>query len=160
MRILEGGLGDLAVKDGEVLSKPVEFPHMPFDCAPFIFGQRLAGQPVSAPPIKQIGVRTLRDKVRMQDRMHFILDPRAMTDDLITTRRKATLTFGSSVRCPYLGQEAGRVQACQRAGLPTCRLANVQACQRAGVDFVGLHLSVGNRLHLQRIGDDHPSHER
>jgi hypothetical protein len=31
--ILEGGLGDLAIEDGEVLGKPVEFAHMPIDRA-------------------------------------------------------------------------------------------------------------------------------
>lgn len=34
------------------------------------------------------------------------------------------------------------------------------ACQCAGIDLVRLYMSLGNRLHLERISDDHPRHER
>ena len=76
---------------------------MPIDRALFVIRQRLAGQPFAAAPIEQIGVRTLRDQVRVQDRMHFVLDPRAMTNDLIATRGQPTLALGGGVRRPDLG---------------------------------------------------------
>jgi hypothetical protein len=38
--------------------------------------------------------------MRMQDRMHLILDPRAMTDDLVATRNKAPQALGLGRRRP------------------------------------------------------------
>ena len=80
--------------------------------------------------------------MRVQDRMHLVLDPSAMPHDLITPRHQPAFAFGHRIRCPYLGQVSGRVQT----------------CERAGVDFISLNVGIGDRLHLQRIGDDHPRH--
>jgi hypothetical protein len=35
----------------------------------------------------------------------------------------------------------------------------VQAGQRAGVDLVGLHMGMGDRLHLKRVGDHYSLHK-
>src|SRR6476619_2193796 len=39
------------------------------------------------------------------------------------------------------------------------RGARLQTGERAGIDLVGLYVSLGDCLHLQRIGDNHPRHE-
>jgi hypothetical protein len=67
----------------------------------------------------------------MQDRVHLVLDPRAMSNDLIPTPSQPALALGGGVWRPNLEQEAGREQA----------------RQRAGVDVVGLHMRVRDRLH-------------
>lgn len=76
--------------------------------------------------------------------MHLVLEPRAMPHDLVAPRHQPTLAFRFRVRRPDLRQVPGRLQA----------------GERAGVDLVGLDVSLGDRLHLQRIGDNHPCHER
>ena len=69
--VVERSLGNLAVKDGKVLAEPVEFPQMAVDRLPFVVGQRLARQPCPPRPIEQVRVRTVRNEMRMQNRMHF-----------------------------------------------------------------------------------------
>jgi hypothetical protein len=81
-------------------------------------------------------MRALRDQVRVQDRMHLILKPRAMPHDLVAPRHQPALAFGLRVRRPDLRQVPRRVQT----------------GERAGIDLVGLYVSLGDRLHLQRIG--------
>ena len=76
--------------------------------------------------------------------MHLVLEPRAMPHDLVAPRHQSALAFGRRVRRPDLRQVAGRLQT----------------GERAGIDLVGLYVSLGDRLHLQRIGDNHPRHER
>ena len=85
-RVIQRALGDLPVKDREILAKPIELAHMPLDREPLIVGHRLARQPVPAAAVEQIGMRTLRDQVRVQDRVHLVLDPRPMPHDLIAPR--------------------------------------------------------------------------
>jgi hypothetical protein len=75
--------------------------------------------------------------------MHLVLDPRPVPDDLIAPRHQAAHALGRRVRRPDLRQK-------------TCRM---QACQSARIDLIGLHVRIGDRLHLQRVGDDHPRHE-
>jgi len=79
----------------------------------------------------------------MQDRMHLILQARAMPHDLIAPRREPALAFGSGIGSPDLRQIAGRVQT----------------GERTGINLVRLYVSLGDRFDLQRIGDDHPRHE-
>ncbi|MER9714117.1 hypothetical protein NKJ13_28475 [Mesorhizobium sp. M0174] len=63
----------IPVEGRQVLGKPIEFAHMPLDREPLIVGHWRARQPGAPADVEQIGVRTLRDQVRMQDRMHLIL---------------------------------------------------------------------------------------
>lgn len=76
--------------------------------------------------------------------MHLVLEPRAMPHDLVAPRHQPTLAFRLRVRRPDLRQVPSRLQT----------------GERAGIDLVGLDVSLGDRLHLQRIGDNHPCHER
>jgi hypothetical protein len=117
---------------------------MPINRRPFVVGHRLACQPFPSAPIEQIRMRTLWDKMRMQDRVHFVLDPRSMTDKLIPSRRQPPLSLGGRVGGPDFRQESGRKQT----------------RQRARVDLVGLHPCMSDRLHLQGIGDHHSPHKR
>jgi Transposase, Mutator family len=89
-------------------------------------------------------VPSLRLGGNHQDRMHLVLEPRAMPYDLITSRHQPSFAFGPRVRRPDLRQVAGRLQT----------------GERAGIDLVRLYVSLCDRLHLQRIGDNHPRHER
>ena len=141
--IVDRDLCDLAVEDGQVLRQPVQLPHVSLDGCALVVRQRLTGQPRPAARAEQIRMRALRDQMRMQDRMHLVLDPRAMPHDLVAPRRQSALAFGDGVRRPNLRQISGRLQA----------------GERASVDLVGLDVSLGDRLHLQRIGDDHPRHK-
>ncbi|WP_287181700.1 hypothetical protein [Mesorhizobium sp.] len=68
---------------------------MPLDRKPIIVGHWLARQPGAAADVEQIGVRTLRDQVRMQDRMLLILDPGPMPHDLIAPRGQPAHSLGS-----------------------------------------------------------------
>jgi len=71
--------------------------------------------------------------------MHLILDACAMPHDLVTSRDQPALAFGLRVGRPNLRQ------------IPGC----VQTGERAGIDLIGLDVGLGDRLHLQRIADDH-----
>ena len=143
-RIADDALRDLAVEQQEILCQAIELAHMPLNGRRLVFGKRLPGQPVPTTPVEQVGMRARRDQVRVEDGMHLVLDPRAMPDDLVAPRHPTPQPLGRRVGCPDLGQIAG------------C----MQLRQNAGVDLVGLHLRKGDGLHLQRIGDDRPSHER
>jgi len=87
-------------------------------------------------------MRTFRDQMLMQDGMHFVLDPGPMPDNLIATRHKPAHPLSRRIRGPDLRQV-------------TC---GMQAGQRCRIDFVGLHVGMGDRFHLERIGNHHPIH--
>ncbi len=136
-------LRDVAVQNGEVFAQPVELADVTLDCSALVFRERLRCQPCAPALVEKVGMRALGDQMCMQDRMHLVLDPRAMTDDLIAPGDQPSKTLGGRVRCPDLRQVAG------------C----MQVRQRACVDLVGLHMSMGDGLHLQWVGDHHPRHE-
>ena len=73
------------------------------DGAAFVIGQRLARQPCPPAAVEQVRMRTLWDQVRMEDRVDLVLEPCAMTHDLIAPGHQPTLAFGGNVRCPDLG---------------------------------------------------------
>ena len=131
--VLERALGDVAVEVGEVLAQPVELADMARDRRPLILRQRLARQPLPAAPIEEIGVRALRDQVCMEDRVDLVLQPCPVADDLVASRRQPALPLRICVRRPDLRQVA----------------SGIEACQNARVDLVGLHVGMGDRLHLQ-----------
>ena len=139
-----GALGDLAVENGKVLPQSVEFAQMPVDRLPFVVGRNLALEPLPPRPIEELGVRTHRNEMSMQDGMNFVLDPRAMANDLIAAGRQPALALSLRIRRPDLRQISGREQA----------------RQRPRIDLVGLSVGVGDRLHLQRVGDHDPGRER
>jgi hypothetical protein len=47
---------------------------------------------------EQLGVQAFRNQVSVQDRMHFVLDPGAVPDDLIASGHEAPQTFGIGLR--------------------------------------------------------------
>ena len=76
---------------------------MPFDRTTLIIGHDLSCEPVSAETPEQIGMRTGWDEVGVQDRMHLVLDLRAMSDNLVATRHQPPQALGISVGQPDLG---------------------------------------------------------
>lgn len=64
-----------------------------------------------------------------------------MTHDLVAPCDEPAPPLGLLVRDPDLRQET----------------AGLQLRQNAGVDLVGLNPCMRDRLHLHRIGDDHPA---
>jgi len=125
-------LRPLPVEHVQILREPVEFADVPIDRRLFVDRQRLPRQPVPTAPVEQVGMRTTRNQVRVQDRMYLVLDPGAVPDNLVPPRNQTAETLRLRVRGPDLRQEAGRVQA----------------RQNAGVDLVRLHVGMRDRLHL------------
>ena len=89
-RIFEAALGDLAIKKFEVLRKPIEFADVPIDRRDLVGRKRLPCQPGSTQTAEKISMGATRHEMRMQDRMNFILDLRAMAHNLFTARHKAS----------------------------------------------------------------------
>ena len=79
----------------------------------------------------------------MKDGMNLVFDPSAMTDDLVAARYEASQALGLGRRRPHLGQEPG----------------GMERRKNPGVNFVGLDMCMGDRLDMQRIGDDDARHE-
>ena len=143
-RIVQRTFRNLPIKFLEIFRQTIKLPDMPLNGGAFIVGHRLACQPVPAAGVEQISMWALRDQVGVQDGVYLVLDPCPVPDDLIAPRHQAAHALGRRVRRPDLRQKPGRMQA----------------RQGARVDLVGLHVRMGDRLHLQRVGDDHPRHER
>ena len=104
--IFQSVLGDVAVEDGKVLSKPVQLADMARDGEAFVFRHWLAGQPVAATLVEEIGMRTFRDQMRMEDGMHLIFDPGPVPDNLIATRHEPAHALCCRIRGPDLRQVA------------------------------------------------------
>ena len=82
--------------------------------------------------------------MRIQNGMHFVLDPGPVPNNLITARDKPAHPFRGRIRRPDFRQITGRVQA----------------GQRAGINLVGLHMGMGDGLDLKWIGNHHPLYMR
>jgi hypothetical protein len=142
--VVQTTLGDLAIEEFKILGEPIEFAEVSIDRLDLVGGKNLASQPGTADTAEKIGMRTTRHEMRMQNRMNLVLDPRAMTDDLIATRHESPHALRRGRRYPDFRQKS-------------CR---VEARQNACVDLIGLHMRVGNRPDQQRIGDDETRNER
>ncbi len=94
----------------------------------------------TASPVEEIGVRTARDQMGVQDCMRLVLDPRPMPHDLVASSDHPSHPLGCRVRRPDLGQIA------------RC----IETRERSVIDLVGLHMRVRDRFHLQRVGDYDP----
>jgi hypothetical protein len=132
-------LRDLAVENRQIFSQPVEFAQMPVDSRPFVIGDDLLRQPDPPESAEQLSMRAGRDQMGMQDCVHLVLNPRAVTDDLVASRHEPPQPLGLGVGQPDLRQKVG----------------GPQRGQNSGVDLVGLDVGVSDRLDLQRVGDDH-----
>jgi hypothetical protein len=109
---------------------------MALDGSLLVVGKRLPSKPCPANTTEQIGVRTAGDQVRVQDRMHLVLDPRPVPHDLVPPCNQTAKALGGRIRRPDLRQVAGRMQA----------------RQHTGIDLVGLHVRMGDCLHLRLAG--------
>jgi hypothetical protein len=72
---------------------------MPFDGQTLIGGQWLLAQPSPTLVPEQIGDRRARDQMGMQDRLHDVLEPRPLLDDLVARaawRRRARVFASAS----------------------------------------------------------------
>jgi hypothetical protein len=56
---------------------------VPFDCGALVIGHELLRQPDPAQSPEQVGMRAGRDQVSVQDRVHLVLNPRAVPDNLV-----------------------------------------------------------------------------
>jgi DDE domain len=88
-----------------------------------------------------IAGRAARNQVAVQDRVHLILQPGPLPDDVRGAQYLATQRAGRRIGQPHRRQE-GRSQ---------------QPGQDLGVDLVGLDLRFGDRSRLDWIGHHHPA---
>ena len=105
---------------------------MPLDGKPFVLGQDLFKKPGASACPAEIGVRAGRDQVTMQDRLDDILQPRALSDDLIAPGHLPAKRLRRLIRNPDFRQKA----AC------------IKLSEDAGVDRIGLDLRMGDDAHL------------
>ena len=84
-RIIQRAFRDLLVQHREILVKAIKLAHVPLDRDLFVVGKRLACQPGAPDAAEQIGMGTARGQIGVQDGVNFILDPRPMSEDLVTT---------------------------------------------------------------------------
>jgi hypothetical protein len=144
LRIREYGLPERSVDDGEILPKAIQFPQALLDGNPLIERQWLLSEPPPALLAKEIGRRAARDQVRGQYRVDLVLKAGALTHDLRPASDLPTQRLGAIISDPDLGQEAARVEL----------------REHSRVDLVSLDPRLRDQTHLQRVGDDHPSHVR
>ena len=94
---------------------------MPLDRSAFVIGHDLSCKPSPAEPPEQVGMWTGRDQMRMQDRVHLVLDPRAVPDNLVAARYQPPEALGIGIGQPDLRQKVGCPQRCQHAGVDLVR---------------------------------------
>ncbi len=86
-RIADCALGHLPVEHLQIIREPVELPEVPVNRRLLVGRKRLTGKPVPAAPVEQVGVRAARDQMGVKDRVHLVLDPGAVPDELIVSPR-------------------------------------------------------------------------
>src|SRR4051812_48756100 len=77
-----------------LFAQPIQLAQVPFDRNTLIIGHDLSCKPISAKTPKQIGMRTGWDEVGVQDRMHLVLDLRAVPDNLVAARHQPPQGLG------------------------------------------------------------------
>jgi hypothetical protein len=118
----------------------VELAQQRLDRELLVGWQRLVREPAATLDPEQIGDRRLGHQVASQDRLHLVLQPRALPDDVrppgdLSTQRLRLLVGHPHRRQIVRGQ---------------------QLRQHPSVDLVGFDLRLGDRPGLHRIGDHHP----
>ena len=135
---------ELGVDDPQLLRVEVELAQQRSDGELLIGRQRLASQPHATLDPEQVRRRATRDQVAMQDRLHLILQPRALPDDVRPARDLPTQRLGRLISDPHRRQIVGRQQL----------------AEHLRVDLVGLDLRLGDRPRLLRVRYHHPLHAR
>ena len=128
----------------ELLAVEVELPQKRLDAAPLVGGQVLPAEPALTDAGEEVGVRAGRDEVARHDRVHLVLHPGALLDEMSSSHHESPQHPGAVVGDPRPGQEVGREQL----------------REDPGVDLVGLHLRLRDRPRLARVRDDHAAHQR
>jgi hypothetical protein len=83
------------------------------------------------------------DQIRMQNRMDAVLEPRHLRNELSALGDTPAQHLSIFVRHPYLRKEPARVQL----------------GEHCGVDLIGFNLCPGDSSHLERICNNHATHE-
>ena len=117
---------------------------MPLDGCPLVLRQVLRHEPGAPPDAEQVGMRTLRQQVGVQDGLRDCLEPYTLPHDLLPPRDLAPERQGLWIRQPNVGQEA----------------AGIEPGQHSRVDHVGLDLNMRDHPHLAWVGDDHAAEMR
>ena len=79
---LERDPAERGVDDPQLLAVEVELAQQRLDRELLIGRERLVRQPAAALDPEQVRRRRLRDQVALQDRLHLVLEPRALPDDV------------------------------------------------------------------------------
>ncbi|WP_354133185.1 hypothetical protein [Bradyrhizobium sp. RT9a] len=98
---------DLAIEQGEVFRQPPKLADVPIDRRALIVWKLLSGHPHPATSVEQIGVRAFRDQLRVQDRIHVVLESRAMPHDLVARDKNS----GRSHHALAVPRSAGHLQS-------------------------------------------------
>lgn len=88
--ILLGGLSKRALDDDQVLPQTVDLTQPLLNAEPLIERQRLIGEPRPSPLAKQIARRAARNEVCHEHRLDLVLQPCALTYNLLAPRRLST----------------------------------------------------------------------
>src|SRR5579863_1104553 len=98
---------------------------MPVDGRPLVLGEELPGQPDPAQPSEQLGMWARREQMCMQDRVHLILDPRAMPDHLVAPGHEPAPAFGLWHRA---ARSPGRKSAARSDASTPASILSVLTC--------------------------------
>lgn len=90
VRIGTGFARELPLDDVQVLGQPIVLAQVPSNRVGLVAGKRLRQQPRPTSRPEQIGVRTGRYHVSVQDRLHDRLQPSPLPHDLDATRHLPT----------------------------------------------------------------------
>src|SRR5882672_12251125 len=103
----------------------------------FVRRQDLVKKPGSPARPAQIGVRAGGDQAAVQDRLDDILQPRALSDDLIAPGHLPAKRLRRLIRNPDFRQKAARVKL----------------GKHAGIERIGLDLRMSDDAHLHGVRD-------
>src|SRR5262249_13245859 len=87
------------VETGQIRAEPIEFAQVPVDGGGLVIGDDRSGQPDPAQPPEQLSMRAWRHQMRVQDRVHLVLDRvRCRTTWLrrATSRRRRSVSASAS----------------------------------------------------------------
>ena len=100
--------GQRGVDEPKLLGMEVQLTQQRPNRLTLIGGQRLLGQPPPALDAEQVGGRTTRHEIAMQDRLDLVLQPRALPDDMCPTGDLPAPRLGVLVGHPHRRQIVGR----------------------------------------------------
>jgi hypothetical protein len=138
----ESDLGEFALDKRELLAGDVEAAQRGTDGDLLVGRQRLLGEPGPALLAEEVGGGAAGEQVAVQNRLHLVLQARALAHDRAPPRDKPPQGLQLLVGAPNAGQVAG----------------GEQLGEHAGVDLVRLHLRLRDRPRPHRVRDHDPRH--